>query len=226
MKRMKVLGVVIVLVMSTVVAVQFSSAMIVTNSTITLGCTSYDYDFDWAFDRDNTGTGNEAYYIEITDGAGNVLRRHDNSWPVPSSGHDGPSTITYSAMPDYNPLTYRLVSLAGNGYPEQLVDHATGTCAGLPTYSGPGPDMVDIPSQAVVGAFVANTTLLFSPDANAATSSTMTIGQTLWVLGVDSSGQYYQVLLSGGQYWVPVSSMGPNYDEIWNGTPLPTTVVN
>jgi hypothetical protein len=231
MKRKMLLGVVLVLAMSMVVAVQFTSAMIVTNSTITLGCTSYDYDFDWVFDRDNTGTGSEAYFIEITDGAGKVLRRHDNTFSVPSSGHDGPNTIAYSAVPDYNPLTYRLVSKAGNGFSEQLVDQATGTCVGLPTYSASGPsapgrDMVEIPSQAVVGAFVENTALLFSPDANAASDNVMTIGQTLWVLGVDSSGQYYQVLLSGDKYWVPVSSMGPNFDDVWNGTPLPTTVVD
>jgi len=226
MKRMIVLGVVLVLILSMGVAIQLTSAMTVSNSTITLGCTSYDYDFDWTFDRDNTGTGFEAYYIEITDGKGKVLRRFDNSWSVPDSGHDGPSSVSYSALPDYNPLHYRLVSVAGNGYPEQVVDQATGNCAGLPTYSGPGPDMVDIPAHAVVGTFVANAPLLFSPDANAATDNMMTIGQTLWVLGVDGSGQYYQVLLSGGEYWVPVGSMGPNFDDVWNGTPLPTVVVD
>jgi len=224
MKRMMGLGVVLVLTLSMVVAVQFTSAMVVTNSTITLGCTSYDYDFDWVFDRDNTGTGNEAYYIEITDGAGKVLRRFDSSWPVPNAGHDGPNTLAYSAMPEYNPLTYRLVSPAGNGYPEQLVDHATGTCPGLPDYVGA--DMVPIPSQAVVGSFVTTTPVYGSPDPNAASTTVMEAGKTAWVYGVDASGQFYKVMLAGKFFWVPVNTMGPNYDEVWNGTPLPTTVVD
>ncbi len=225
MKRKLSLVIVVAMMISLVIALQSASAMTVTNSTITLGCTSYDFEFDWAFDRDNTGSGEEAYYIEVTDGAGKVLRYHSNSWAIPDSGHDGPDTINYSALPDYNPITYRLVSVAGNGLDEQLVDQATGECPGLPYADVAGRDMVDLPAQAVVGTFVQNTPLLYAPDAAATTDTVLEIGKTLWVLGVDSSGQFYQVLMSGNKAWVPVSSMGPNFDEVWNGTPLPTTVV-
>jgi hypothetical protein len=89
----------------------------------------------------------------------------------------------------------------------------------------PGPDMVDIPAGSVVGTFTQDTTLLFDPSATSQTDSTLHAGQSLWVIGLDSTGQYYQVLLSGVFYWVPVGSLGPNYDGVWNGTPLPTTTV-
>lgn len=106
------------------------------------------------------------------------------------------------------------------------------SCSNLPAYPdsdlSAGPDMVQLPDHAVVGRFTANTELLWTPSANEAarTGAVMEIGKTLWVLGVDSTGMYYKVLLSSVSCWVPVSSMGPNYDDVWNGTPLPTSVVN
>ena len=89
----------------------------------------------------------------------------------------------------------------------------------------PGPDMVHIPDSAVVGVFHAQTNLYYAPDMIAASPYTMQPGQTLWVLGVDETGGFYKVLLSGEYFWAPVSSMGANYDAVWNGFPLPTDVV-
>jgi hypothetical protein len=90
---------------------------------------------------------------------------------------------------------------------------------------GPGRDMVYIPPQAVVGSFLDWTPLYYLPHPDASSNYEMGPGQSLWVFGVDASGQFYQVLLSGDLYWVPVDKMGPNYDDVWNGTPLPTNVV-
>ena len=53
----------------------------------------------------------------------------------------------------------------------------------------------------------------------------MTTVQSLWVVGINAEGTFYKVLLSGQPYWVPVGNIGPTYDDMWNGTPLPTTVV-
>lgn len=89
----------------------------------------------------------------------------------------------------------------------------------------PGPDMVEIPAGSVVGTFTQDTVLLFEASPTTPTGKMLYAGQSLWVFGLDSSGQYYQVLLSGVLYWVPVGTIGPTYDEVWNGTPLPTTVV-
>ncbi len=89
----------------------------------------------------------------------------------------------------------------------------------------PGPDMVEIPAGSVVGTFTGNTALLWMPDASAISPNVMAIGQSLWVTGLDESGGFYQVLLSGKFYWVPAGSIGPTYDDVWNGTLLPTTTI-
>ena len=89
-----------------------------------------------------------------------------------------------------------------------------------------GPDMVYIPETAVVGTFTANTALYFDANAECASAHQMSEGQTLWVLGINEAGTFYQVLLSGQTYWVPVNNIGPNYDNVWHGTPLPTVIVD
>ena len=113
---------------------------------------------------------------------------------------------------------------------QDSIDPATvaPVCQSLPIVGGlPGPDQVPIPEGSVVGAFVATTPIYFAPEADAVVPSiVMEAGKTAWVYGVDASGQYYRVMLAGKLFWVPVSTMGPNYDAVWNGTPLPTTVVN
>lgn len=90
----------------------------------------------------------------------------------------------------------------------------------------PGPDLVNLPSGSVVGLFVATTPAYFAPQAGATTETVIEAGKTLWVLGVDASGNFYKVLISGQYFWVPVGTMGPNFDEVWNGAPLPTQTVN
>jgi hypothetical protein len=91
-------------------------------------------------------------------------------------------------------------------------------------YCSPGPDMVAMPSWSVVGTFVENTELNYAPMAGAGTGKVMTIGQTLWVTGMDSTQSWYKVVLSGTFLWVPVSSMAPNFDKVWQGEPLPGEV--
>jgi hypothetical protein len=100
------------------------------------------------------------------------------------------------------------------------------TLGGLPAPAGaPGPDMVPLPATAVVGAFVATTPIYFAPRADAVTTVIMEAGKTVWVFGLDASGQYYKAVISGKYFWVPKATMGPNYDKVWLGRPLPTVVV-
>ncbi len=133
---------------------------------------------------------------------------------------------TYAAVAPSTDAEYQsvLVFECGTG---TLISLVSGPYSAMSTASasGPGPDMVYIPEYAVVGSFTASTPLYFDDNANAATSTVMEAGKTLWVFGINAEGTYYQVLLNGVNYWVPVGTMGPNYDEVWNGTPLPTVVV-
>ncbi|MBN2304151.1 MAG: hypothetical protein JXQ72_06735 [Anaerolineae bacterium] len=103
---------------------------------------------------------------------------------------------------------------------------ATGNTPAANSEPVPGPDMVAIPDYAVVGAFTQSTVFYYAPRMDAASDVAIEAGTTLWVFGLDESGQFYQVLLSGKFFWVPVGTIGPNYDDVWNGAPLPANVVN
>lgn len=194
------------------------------NGTVQFTCTGVDATDTGShvLDRDNTGSGEEALRVEVTDGAGTVIFRRDyqNALGTYSSGI---GDFAYSRAPQYNPITFTLISKAGNGLPEQVDVVATGECPGLPYF--PGPDLVPIPEHAVGGAFVTDTPIYFAPEPGAATDIVMEQGKTVWVYGLDESRRFYQVMLAGKLFWVPVDTIGPNYDEVWRGTPLPTVVV-
>ena len=81
---------------------------------------------------------------------------------------------------------------------------------------------VDIPATAVGGAFVADAPIYWAPGQLTAPALTITAGNNARVLGVDASGAYYKIIWQCHQVWVPVTAMGPNYDAVWNGAPLPT----
>ncbi len=101
-----------------------------------------------------------------------------------------------------------------------------GTLPGSVIVPVPGPDMVSIPDTAVVGSFVTTTPAYFAPESDAATNIVLAAGKTLWVFGVDESGGFYKVMIAGKFFWVPVETMGPNFDEVWQGHSLPTNTVD
>lgn len=84
---------------------------------------------------------------------------------------------------------------------------------------------LDIPSQAVGGLFVADASLYWAPGSLIMPQTTIEAGNTARVLGMDQSRQFYKIIWNCQKLWVPVSTMGPNPDAVWNSTPLPTTVV-
>jgi hypothetical protein len=103
--------------------------------------------------------------------------------------------------------------------------HSNGGTKSADVAPVPGPDMVNLPAWAVVGTFTQMTPLYYDPAPGATSDSMMDSGQSLWVLGLDETGAFYQVVLSGQYLWVPVGTIGPTYSEPWNGHPLPTEVV-
>jgi hypothetical protein len=88
----------------------------------------------------------------------------------------------------------------------------------------PGCDMAALPDTAVVGAFVSDAALYYAPTEGASTEEVMSVGKTAWVFGTDESGAFYKIMWGCTDLWVPVAAMGPNFDDVWNGTPLPVTV--
>jgi hypothetical protein len=94
----------------------------------------------------------------------------------------------------------------------------------------PGCDtLIARPSNAVVGAFVKDAQTYWAPDAGKATANPSIVlpaGKTVWVHGLDASKSFYKIEWQCSLLWVPANTLGPNFDKVWNGAPLPATVVN
>ncbi|MCZ7540415.1 MAG: hypothetical protein M5U29_10980 [Anaerolineae bacterium] len=195
---------------------------------IVLDCAGVtDFGSSFTTDRDNTGTGDEAYTVTGTDGYGNVLFFYSSQRPVGITSVFG--SALWTTAPLANPLTLRFVSLAGNGFSEQLVMELTGECDGLPwvDVALPGCDvLMPIPKTAVGGTFVADAPVYWAPGKQTSPLVTIKAGNSARVIGLDSTGEYYQIIWVCDFVWVPRATLGPNYDAVWNGAPLPTAVVN
>lgn len=102
----------------------------------------------------------------------------------------------------------------------------------LDPYSGvddcqPGCE-ASLPAGSVVGSLLIPTRTYWAPQLDAATDVILGVtpsSKSYWVLGQDASQAFYKIALACNYLWVPVATMGPNYDAVWNGTPLPTRVV-
>ncbi len=195
--------------------------------------------FEWDLPVDN-----EIIIVNIANGVESPSSPF--TWPA------GVGTLSYAAITTTvsggYPITYaiRLETYVGGSlvYKSTLAFICTGdtTAAaisitneeitpGTPPGSGgqtapvAGPDLVAIPDTAVVGAVVSTTPIYFAPESGAASVIFLEAGKTVWVFGVDASGDFYRVMLSGRFFWVPVKAMGPNFDAVWQGRPLPTGTV-
>lgn len=197
------------------------------DGTMVIDCDGFVADDASAWlDRDNTGNQEEHFILIAWDGAGNIIFFQDSTANL-GERVNGIGVASWTSPPECNPITFQGISAAGNGLPEEVGYEATGTCAGLPSCAQvPGCDMlINIPPTAVGGAFVADALAYWKPGMLVEPHTTIQAGKTAWVLGVDASGAYYKIIWGCQYLWVPVSTMGPNFDAVWNGAPLPTGVV-
>ncbi len=178
------------------------------------------------FDRDNTGSGAEFLEMIAYDGNCTEIFHATDTRTIPDNTGFTP-VYPWTATPDYNPITVRMISPAGGKVGEQIVWETTGECAGLPSASVAGCDVtIPLTATSVVGAFVADAPTSWTPGQLTSPLVTIPAGKTAWVLGQDASGDYYKIVWVCDLLWVPTSTLGPNYDATWNGRPLPTGVVN
>lgn len=140
---------------------------------------------------------------------------------------------TAYTVPAHTPVTltvttYNLPNYAGGvSYVDSMTwDCTTGLEVVATPAAVPGCDLLALPTGSVVGAFVADAPAYSAPGVLVTPAATFTAGKTAWVLGQDASGQYYKIAWSCNYLWVPKASMGPNFDKVWNGAPLPTQVVS
>jgi hypothetical protein len=117
------------------VAVLPASAGSTTDATFSLTCDGFSGSGQIVLDRDNTGSLREAFQVVVTDGVGNIIYKPvvDSFFVGGTVSWTATNVVQWTATPEYNPLTLRVVSLAGNNLGEQTIAVATGSCDGLPS---------------------------------------------------------------------------------------------
>lgn len=215
-------SIIFLLILALVVGTGYSQANAMSGSAnVTLTCTGFiDNGTALTMDRDNTGTGAEAYTVSIVDGAANTLFSFSSSRTIGLTLAFGSGP--YASAPKANPITLTLISLAGNGFSQQLVYQVSGNCAGLPSGTGPGCQLA-VPSTAVVGDAPLGAYIFSAPGQP--TDKVLAPG-TYVVVGQDSTETYYKIVLACQFVWVRKDTMQPSWQAPQNGTPLPTNIVN
>ncbi|WP_162909517.1 hypothetical protein [Aggregatilinea lenta] len=163
---------------------------------------------------------NTPYYLHVDQWAGEQV----NGVPTETDYSSWEYIVTCTAAEPDDPIDPpQIVIVPGGDTPPASRGQSSSNSSGV---NRPGPDMVDMPEWSVMGQFNTATPLLYLPDVQARTSMTIDAGKTLWVLGKDDSGDFYEVVLSGVYLWAPVSSLQPVASAPWNGRALPGEVVN
>ncbi len=85
---------------------------------------------------------------------------------------------------------------------------------------------LNVPSTSVVGEAPAGARVYYEPGKLTESPAITLNPGTYWVIGQDTSETYYKIVLACQFRWVLKDTMGPNYDTVWNGRPLPTLVVS
>ncbi len=153
--------------------------------------------------------------MNTTDGDGTaILVFVDGTLVLESVEFAAQQTVTYD-FPSQTDNIELLLDWQFNGQPENSYRVTSTDCGVLP----------NIPEQAVSGTFVQDAELYWEPGMLIEPYTVVEAGKTYLVAGQDESGMYRKVLIACTWVWVRAETIGPNYDEVWNGMPLPTTVV-
>ena len=149
LRRSTFILVVMVLVLGAVVLPASAGSSV--DATFSLNCTGFSGSGQVLLDRDNTGSHREAFQVVVTDGVGNIIYKPvvDSFFVGGTVSWTSTNVVQWTATPEYNPLTLRVVSLAGNNLGEQTIAIATGSCEGLPSLGVLPSDITGITSDSV-----------------------------------------------------------------------------
>jgi len=161
---------------------------------------------------------NEVITIQVgppTSGRPTTIELRFGSTAVASAPY--PGTLVYTIPADVSGVSVVWVRVLGGI--ESSATFAV-SCAYVAPLGGCDVQM-PLSETAVVGAFVKTTPTYWTPSQLTNPLITIPAGKTAWVLGRDPTGQYYKIVWVCSLLWVPVNAMGPNYDDVWKGRPLP-----
>ena len=183
------------------------------------GCQALNDPF---FDSHPYGSGVVAGY-EFWAGEGIVMRATNDPSATTITLTVHSQTVSTSPFP----------GAVGYTFPENVASETVrwSVDAGLADWavscSAPGCDAyVNMTPNAAVGRFTADAPTYWAPGELIDPPVTISAGKTAWVLGMDASGSYYQIIWACDKLWVPANAIAPNVgDPVWSGVPLPTDVV-
>jgi len=171
--------------------------------------------------RDNVGDRIERLQMVAYDGNGTQIMFLEDQGNIGATGTFN-TFYAWAVAPAANPITVSLISPAGGNYnTAQVVWQVVGLCG------GEGCDLaMPITETAVVGAFTSDARTYWAP-GQLTTNPMITIpaGKTAWVIGQDAKKEYYKIIWVCNLLWVQKGTMGPNFDAVWNGRPLPTNII-
>ena len=173
-------------------------------------------------DRDNTGRNRESIVLTAVDGSGRLLYENTSIYPLNQRIEFNAGVhVNWTRPPRYNPIIFRVISVAGNGMPEQALYVISRSCAGLPTYGNGvyviGDDLSLLPLLPAAGETTAssvdpNITLPrpTNPSGVAETQSGYAIVNTdnLFLRSGDSPAYETLAILDGGTRLVVLGSNG------------------
>ena len=211
-------------------------------SSISIGCNAYATGFNVAYT--NIDPGADYYQETWVEAGGQVYMDEyigptspsDTTWYLYDANDRGLQTANFP-IPEPATVILRLYDADEQPiYETRLtLNCVAGTYAVVfsgpitpaePAEGLPGCDvLMPIPATAVGGTFVADAPAYWAPGKLTNPLVTIKAGNSARVLGLDASGEYYKIIWVCNFLWVPKATLGPNYDAVWHGAPLPTGVV-
>jgi hypothetical protein len=189
---------------------------VVISFTYTIPQDYYSYFHYATLTNQRTGTFTEDYVGPLAPGTYSVPAAP--ALPVPDDVQDGDTLVLRVDTIRGLVAEAALVPPPGTVVETDTLTWTCGSVAGCDV-------LINIPSTAVVGAFVSDAPTYWKPGELTSPLVTIPAGNTAWVLGPDSTGQYKKIIWVCDYLWVPANTIGPNYDEVWQGKPLPTEPV-
>lgn len=168
---------------------------------------------------DSAVEGSHTGMITVSVGSGDAGYNAFAVQPVTVNVTDNDSTPVSTITPDPNISPVPPITPVPSITPEPAP-----VITVLPPLPAPSCPLASIPPGSVVGRLSAIAQLYYEPGL-ASPGLFLPGGTAWWVTGLDSTGEYYQIIIACQRMWVEADLMGANFDSPWFGFPLPTTSI-
>jgi len=163
--------------------------------------------------------------VQLIHPNGEYIAADDDSGDGPCAGSFRGSRLVFTAS-DGGTYTVRVTSFwyaTGEENPAAYGPYTLTVNGDYHTF--PGCDQLPMPASTVGGRMLSDMAVSWMPGQLVDPPVVLTAGTAVKVLGLDETRTYYQIAFACDFLWVPIGSVGPNMDPVWNGAPLPTEII-